>query len=88
MWLEELAHEYYQTRKEHYASVPEERASSHILFATNPGDDRTEVRKRAQEVLAQLRDGADFVSLVQQHSDDPSSAARGGALKEYSSLGD
>lgn len=41
------------------------------------GDD---ARARCDELLARLRAGADFAELAREHSDDPESAARGGAV--------
>ena len=84
----ELAAEYYLTKKEQYAAVPEQRASSHILLASPPGLDRTEVRALGQSIRQQLLDGADWSSLVAEHSDDPGSAQRDGSLDRWISLGD
>lgn len=50
----------------------------HILLQTE-GKDQQEVRKQAQDVLKQLRDGGDFAALAQEYSDD-GSASRGGDL--------
>jgi peptidyl-prolyl cis-trans isomerase D len=55
----------------------------HILIAVR--DDTTDAvkaakRQRAQQVLAQVRGGADFARLAGQVSDDPGSKANGGRL--------
>ncbi len=50
----------------------------HILLQTE-GKDQQEVRKQAQDVLKQLRDGGDFAALARENSDD-GSASRGGDL--------
>ena len=50
----------------------------HILLQTE-GKDEKEVRQQAQDILKQLRDGADFAALAQQYSDD-GSASQGGDL--------
>ena len=50
----------------------------HILLQTE-GKDQQEVRKQAQDVLKQLKDGADFAALARQYSDD-GSASQGGSL--------
>ena len=84
----DLAAEYYLTKKEQYAAVPEQRASSHILLASPPGLDRAEVRELGQSIRAQLLDGADWSSLVAEYSDDPGSAQRDGSLDRWVSLGD
>lgn len=85
---EPLAREYYKTRKDEYAAVAEKRASSHILFLSPPGRDRTDLRVKAQQVLEELRAGADFAALVAEHSEDRNSAARGGALDRSVIFGD
>src|SRR5690606_38184712 len=56
----------------HYAKA------RHILFRTEEDND-AEVRREAQEVLQQIKNGADFAALARQHSDDGSSS-RGGDL--------
>lgn len=53
----------------------------HILVRSREGDgNETEARRKAQELLRQLRGGADFSALAREHSDDPGSGARGGDL--------
>jgi hypothetical protein len=79
---EPLMQEYYKTKKDRYARIPEKRASSHILLASPPGKPRGEVRARAQQLLDELRAGADFEEYVQLYSEDPGSKARGGALSK------
>ena len=86
--FDELARERYKTEKEKYARYPEVRASSHILFRSPPGEDRTELRKKAQQVLEELRAGADFEAYVEQYSEDPGSSKRGGSLDRWIYLGD
>jgi len=83
-----LARERYKTEKEKYARYPEVRASSHILFRSPPGRDRTELRKKAQQVLEELRAGADFEAYVAEYSEDPGSSKRGGSLDRWIRLGD
>ncbi|MFT7288565.1 MAG: peptidyl-prolyl cis-trans isomerase C [Halieaceae bacterium] len=86
--VEPLAREYYRTRKDEYALQNETRASSHILFRARPGEDRVPVRESAQAVLEALRAGADFAAMVQEHSADKGTAARGGSLDRWVTLGD
>lgn len=57
----------------------------HILVAT--GDEEEEgarsdadARKKAAELLAQIKAGADFATLAKENSDDPGSAQKGGDL--------
>ncbi len=53
--------------------------ASHILFRTNNGEDAEAKRSEAEEVLSQLRGGADFATLAREYSDD-TSGAQGGDL--------
>jgi peptidyl-prolyl cis-trans isomerase D len=62
---------------------PEETAvkASHILFRAAEGDDeaRAAARTKANDVLARLRNGADFAAMAREFSDD-GSASSGGEL--------
>ena len=83
-----LAKERYETQKDEYARVPEERLSSHILFSCPPGEcSREATTVEAQEVLDQLRAGADFAKMVQQHSDDAGTASQDGLFDVWISRG-
>lgn len=86
--LEPLAREYYDTQREKYALVPEKRASSHILLASRPGLDRKGVRAKAAQILEELEAGADWSTMVAEHSDDPGSKARDGSLNRWVSYGE
>lgn len=86
--FESLARELYRVNKDKYALVPEVRASSHILFRSPPGIDRTSVKAKAGQVLADLRAGAKFEEMVANHSDDPGSKKRGGSLNRFIKYGD
>ncbi len=83
-----LAQEYYRTQKDKYATKPETRASSHILLASPPGLDRTEVRAKAQRLLDELRAGADWNAMVQAESADKGSAKRNGSLDRWITFGE
>ncbi len=84
-----LAEERYRTEKDKYAKVPEKRLTSHILFACPPRQcDRETVRPVANEVLEELRAGADFAAMVEKHSGDPSSKKRGGLFDKWFALGE
>jgi parvulin-like peptidyl-prolyl isomerase len=55
----------------------------HILIAVGArGKGRTDAdaKKKADELLAKIKAGADFGALAKENSDDPGSAARGGDL--------
>jgi parvulin-like peptidyl-prolyl isomerase len=86
--LDALARERYATQKDKYAKIPETRASSHILFSSPPGLDRTELRKEAAVILEELRNGADFEEYVEKYSEDPGSSQRGGSLDRWIRFGD
>ncbi len=53
--------------------TPEERKASHILIAK-------EEKAKAEDLLKQIKEGADFAELAKQHSIDPGSGAQGGDL--------
>jgi peptidyl-prolyl cis-trans isomerase C len=86
--MAELARERYDTEKDRYARVPEQRLTSHILFPCPAGQcNREELRPVASEVLERLRAGADFEVLVAEHSQDPGSKDKGGRYDTWFSLG-
>lgn len=64
-------------------STPEQVKASHILFKTGPDKDEQAVRKKAEEVLAQAKSGADFAELARKYSED-TSADKGGDLGLFS----
>ena len=52
--------------------------------ATAPTDaDRQAAKREADSLLVSLRDGADFAAAARAHSDDPSSASRGGRMEPF-----
>jgi peptidyl-prolyl cis-trans isomerase C len=84
-----LAEERYQTEKDKYALVPEQRLSSHILIMCKPAVcDRKEKRPIAEKVLAELRAGGDFEALVKEYSDDPGSKKKGGKFDRWLRIGE
>ncbi len=54
--------------------------AQHILLRYEEGVDSTEVQQKADELIAQLNEDADFAELAREHSADPGSAQRGGDL--------
>jgi parvulin-like peptidyl-prolyl isomerase len=70
---------YYQENQSNYGT-PESRDVRHILVAVKDGDkvDFAKSKEKADDLYAQLQDGADFVALAKQHSDDPGTRATGG----------
>jgi len=86
--------EYYEQNERRYL-IPEQREASHILIevaddAETGGDgDGDEIDgddadaaalKKAEDLLARIRDGEDFAELAKEHSADPGSAQNGGDL--------
>ena len=83
-----LAQERYQTEKDKYALVPEQRISSHILLMCAPGKCvRDERRPEAEKVLAELQAGAKFEELAARYSEDPGSKGKGGKFDQWLTLG-
>ena len=62
--------EYFRENQDDF-NIPEEIDVRHILVETE---------EEAEEVLALLRAGEDFAELAKEHSQDPGSADKGGAL--------
>ncbi len=60
----------YESRQAEFAT-PEQACARHILLETEA---------EANELLAELQNGADFAELAAEHSTDPGSAAQGGDL--------
>lgn len=52
----------------------------HILFRIEDPAKQTEVQRKAQSILNQLRAGGDFAALAKKHSQDPGSGQNGGDL--------
>ena len=78
-----LSAERYDTQQRKYALVPEKRLSSQIFFICPASCDREQTVKEAQEVLDELRAGADFPELVQIHSDDPTTRVKKGEVDSW-----
>jgi peptidyl-prolyl cis-trans isomerase D len=72
----------YNANIEQY-STPEQIRASHILLKTE-GADAAEVRKKAEDLLARARGGADFAALATEFSQDEGSQPRGGDLDYFS----
>ncbi|MFY9562011.1 MAG: peptidyl-prolyl cis-trans isomerase [Terriglobales bacterium] len=78
---------YYDQHRDEYR-LPEQVKVSHILIKTPlPGADGKvdekgveAARKKAEDVLKQVKAGRDFAKLAGQYSDDPGSAKNGGEL--------
>src|SRR4051812_19989488 len=78
---------YYADHREEYR-LPEQVSVRHILIKTPlPGADgkvdqkgMDEARKKAEDVLKQVKAGGNFAELTKKYSDDPGSAKEGGSL--------
>jgi len=78
---------YYRQHRDEYR-VPEQVKVSHILIKTpSPGPDGkvdekgvAEAQRRAEDLLKQIKGGANFEELAKKYSEDPGSAKTGGTL--------
>lgn len=73
--------QYYQQHLSDY-QVPEQVKVRHILIAVNSQDPKADAaaKAKAQSILDQLHQGANFADLAKKYSDDPGSKAQGGEL--------
>ena len=69
---------YYQSNQDQFR-VEERVEVSHILVRSD-ATNKEEMRAKAEGLLTRLMEGADFAELARENSDDPGSAANGGAL--------
>jgi peptidyl-prolyl cis-trans isomerase D len=72
---------YYNDNVQQY-STPEQVRASHILLKTDGKDDAA-VKKQAEDLIAQLKKGADFAALATKYSQDEGSAKKGGDLDYF-----
>ncbi len=78
---------YYDQHRDEYR-VPEQVKVSHILIKTPlPGPNGKEdeqglaaARKKAEDILKEVKAGGDFAKLAEKNSEDPGSAKNGGSL--------
>jgi peptidyl-prolyl cis-trans isomerase D len=72
---------YYNSHKDQYRT-PERVHARHILLSTTnkPKDEIPKIQAKAEDLLKQIRAGADFAKLAEKNSDDPGSASKGGDL--------
>jgi len=79
-----LAEERYLTQKDTYASIPEERLSSHILVMCGPPEcKRRDKKPEVEQILVELQSGAVFEDLVVKYSEDPGSKDKGGKFDRW-----
>lgn len=73
------------------AIVPDAIAAQHVLVAYKGAEKapkgvtrtKAEAKKRAEEVAAKAKAGADFSALVAEYSDDPAAKERQGSLGKF-----
>ena len=72
---------YYRQNRQRF-EVSERIRASHILFATEgkSDDEKTALQEKAQSILAEIKQGADFAELAKEHSEDLGTAPKGGDL--------
>lgn len=71
--------------------VPDSVAAQHVLVAYKGAEKapkgvtrtKVEAKKRAEEVAAKAKGGADFSALVAEYSDDPAAKERQGSLGKF-----
>ncbi|MFK5927372.1 MAG: SurA N-terminal domain-containing protein [Desulfuromusa sp.] len=83
---EEELQRYYRRNLDQF-EIKEQIKAAHILLSVSKDADTETIQKRedfANELLKQLRDGADFTALAKINSDDKSNAAQGGELGTFS----
>jgi peptidyl-prolyl cis-trans isomerase D len=72
---------YYRDNEAQF-TTPEQVRASHILLKTE-GKDEAAVRTKAEELLKQVKSGADFAALAKKNSEDEGSAPQGGDLDYF-----
>ena len=72
---------YYNDNIQQY-QTPEQVRASHILLET-AGKNDEDVKKRAEEILKQVKSGADFAELAKKVSEDKGSKEKGGDLDYF-----
>lgn len=68
----------YEKHKASLFATPEQRRASHILIAF--GADKAAAKKKADDLYAKIKAGADFGEAAKANSDDPGSKSKGGDL--------
>jgi peptidyl-prolyl cis-trans isomerase D len=73
--------EEYEYDRDRYR-VPKRVKISHILIKVEDDEEKTteNAKQKAEQILEQIEQGADFAALAREHSDDTESAENGGAI--------
>lgn len=78
---EDRLKQYYGANIDRFRTPERVRVRHILLMTTNkPKDEVEKIRKRAEDLLKQVKSGGDFAALAQKNSEDPGSAAKGGDL--------
>lgn len=72
--------DYYEAHKDKF--LPPETISISEIFLSFAGRDQDAVRKRAAEIVAELRGGADFEKVLMENSDRPDKAETKGKVED------
>jgi len=80
--IEEEAKKYYDDNQQAF-NRPEQVKASHILIMARqeePNDVKQKAKEKIEDLLKQVKEGADFAELAKENSDDTGSAIDGGDL--------
>jgi peptidyl-prolyl cis-trans isomerase SurA len=78
-----------ELKKEAYSRMEQEVSARHILIKVDlesSAEDTMKAYKKAEKVLKELKDGADFVATAKKYSDDPSAKNNGGDLGYFTAF--
>ncbi|MFH1371735.1 MAG: peptidylprolyl isomerase [Planctomycetota bacterium] len=73
---------FYEENKEDF-NTPAQVQASHILIKVAPSatpEEKAAAKAKAEKLLKEIKDGADFATVARENSDDPGSKIRGGDL--------
>jgi peptidyl-prolyl cis-trans isomerase D len=71
---------YYNENIQQYQQPEQVRASHILIKSTGKAEEDGAAKKKAEDLLAQLKGGADFAELAKKNSEDTGSAVKGGDL--------
>lgn len=77
---EELKDSYTEVQASHILIKPEEAKPADAKAPQQAADPDAAAKKKAEELLTKIKQGADFAKLAKENSDDPGSAQKGGDL--------
>jgi peptidyl-prolyl cis-trans isomerase D len=77
---------YYKSNLKKLYTHPDEVHARHILIEVEPGatpEEKAKAKAKAEDIMKQLRKGADFAKLAKEYSQDPSTRLEGGDLGTF-----